>query len=61
MQKCKEARAEYQAGLGYTEREQFGRSQNGDFNTEGLSSPWISCRSASLPYHYSPETTLPSK
>ena len=52
-------RAQSQACLGYAEREQFGRSQNGDFNTEVLSSPRPRCRSASFRRHSSSSLLLP--
>ena len=33
-------REQSQACLGYAEREQFGRSQNGKLNSRGFSNPW---------------------
>ena len=37
-------REQSQACLGYAEREQFGRSQNGELNSRGFSNPWKASR-----------------
>ena len=37
-------REQCQACLGYAEREQFGRSQNGKLNSRGFSNPWNTSR-----------------
>ncbi|MBR4855071.1 MAG: hypothetical protein IKU94_00395, partial [Bacteroidaceae bacterium] len=37
-------REQSQACLGYAEREQFGRSQNGKLNSRGFSNPWKTSR-----------------